>query len=91
MITNIVVPIPIPIKPASGDANPKGVLALFAAIAIIAVVLVLYGFIYDGIKHHRWTLRENYNPSKATGYFLLKIIAAMTALLFLTALIMPML
>lgn len=91
MIPNIVVPIPIPIKQESGDANPKVVLALFLAIAIIAVVLVLYGFIYDGIRRQQWTLRENYNFSKMTGYFLLKIIFAMTVLLFLIALIMPML
>lgn len=57
MITNIVVPMPMPM-PIHGGSNgdPKIIIAFAIVVAIVSVLLIVGGIVYDGIKHNKWTL-----------------------------------
>lgn len=77
MIPNIVVPMPIH---ARGNADSKIMMAFIIVVAIVSVLLIVGGFIYDGVKHNKWTMRADpeipdgcgyLNFAKTSGYFTL--------------------
>ena len=55
MIPNIVVPMPMPIH-GGGDGDPKIMIACAIVVAIVSVLLIVGGIIYDGIMYNKWTL-----------------------------------
>lgn len=80
MITNIVVSMPMPIHSGGGNGDPKIMIALTIVVAIVSVLLIVGGIIYDGIMYNKWTLRTEpdipyksayMNIAKTIGYFVL--------------------
>lgn len=67
MTPNIVVPIPTPIYGGS-NANPKIIAAFCIVIAVVSILLIVGGIIYDGMKHNKWTLCTNPDVPDKLGY-----------------------
>lgn len=67
MIPNIVVPIPTPIY-GGGNANPKIIAAFCIVIAVVSILLIVGGIVYDGIKHNKWTMRTDPDVPDKLGY-----------------------
>lgn len=65
MIPNIVVPMPMPMH---GGMPPKALMAFAIVFAIVSVLLIVGGIIYDGVKHKIWTLHSDPEIPNGCGY-----------------------
>ena len=57
----------MPIHHAGGNAEYKMLIAIYIAVVVISLVVYLCGYLYEGIKHKDWSIRDDYNLAKMIG------------------------
>lgn len=75
MTPNIVIHQPVSVHIVD-DEIIRVFFALLIALALLSLMFIVVGFICDGIKHRKWTLRvENGSFFKNIGYAILAAVA----------------
>lgn len=81
MIPNIIVPMPMPIH-GGGNADPKIMMSFIIVVAIVSILLIVGGIVYDGIKHNKWTMRTDLDVPDKLGYMNFAKMSGYLALFF---------